>query len=76
MKKLLDIKCYQHKTKVTGKDNKPFKLYVIYREDEITHLAFNNINWKPEFTNNDNLAKNYTEATPDDRLELVRQTTF
>ncbi len=76
MRKFIKIECFQHKTKVVGKDNAPFRLYVIYREDEINHLAFNNSNWVPEFTNEDNLAKNYFKAIPDDRLELVKQRTF
>ena len=76
MKKLLQIKCYQHIHKVSDKDNTPFRLYVIYRKGEECHLAFNNLNWIPEFTNEDNLQVNYFEALPDARLELIKQNTY
>lgn len=76
MKKLITIKCFQHKTRLIGKVQEPLRLYVIYRENEEKHLAFNNTNWLPEFTNDDNLNVNYFETTSDERFEMIKSRTF
>lgn len=75
--KLIDIKVFKHNTKEVGKDKQPFLLYVIFREKEnnqTKRLAFNNFDWLPEFTNIDNLNKNYTELKDyyDDKLKYIK----